>query len=84
MVDRVFPEYKARDAVLEKEFYEKHNFKRKESAPPVDETLEATKGGVLLKKARKAAASSSSAAAAHAPTRFQHYTVEVYPQQVCV
>jgi hypothetical protein len=86
VVDRIFPEYKARDAALEKEFYEKHSFKRKESAPPVNETLQATKGGVQLKKARsaKAAASSASAAASHAHALFQHYTVEVYPQQVCV
>lgn len=29
VVDKIFPEYKERDSVLETEFYERHNFKKK-------------------------------------------------------
>lgn len=71
-MDRIFPEYKERDAKLEHEFYEKHNFKKKEA----DEAAAPASG----EKAKSASAAVSSSTAA--PSVIKLYTVEISPKPV--
>ncbi|TYZ61760.1 hypothetical protein PybrP1_001086 [[Pythium] brassicae (nom. inval.)] len=54
VVDRIFPEHKARDAVLENEFYARHGFAKKKAEP------------LAAKHSSKAPASAASTSEAHA------------------
>lgn len=90
VVDRIFPEFKEQEVILEKEFYAKNNFKLREanSAEPMDGANGSSSSPM---------ASSRGRSNANTPTKKSHgakavsnggiltcnrqFTIEVYPQE---
>ncbi|KAL4156884.1 hypothetical protein PRNP1_005910 [Phytophthora ramorum] len=96
VVDRIFPEFKEQEAILEKEFYTKNNFKLKEDISDRTKTVGTSTDGVNGSSAPEAPANRGRSMNT-TPTKNSHrlqstdnglmvscsrqFTIEVYPQQ---
>lgn len=80
VVDRIFPEFKVRDAELEEQFYAKHNFKRKAN-PELSNGVNGHSRAKANTRATNSHAATASVASSAKNGLNTQYMVEVYPQE---
>ncbi|KAE9347184.1 hypothetical protein PF008_g7938 [Phytophthora fragariae] len=89
VVDRIFPEFKEQEAILEKEFYAKNNFKlREESGEPTDGANGSSTSPVASSRGRSKASTPTKKSHSVKPVGSggilsctRQFTIEVYPQE---